>query len=279
MIYILLSVLCSTCILVVFRLGDKVGANTRHTIIVGYLVAALAGMLIFSVSPADIFSPWFIPAAIEGIAFYAVFRLIALSAQTSGISVTGVASKMGVIIPIVVGITLLGETINSLIILGIICGLAAVYLTVDSPSRSGDWRWPLLVFIGAGTIDASLKLFQVWGLTTPEFPAFLTIVFFFAFLTSLAHQLLYKKRAVNRASMVSGLILGLTNLGSVYFLLLALSFPEFDSVFVYSLNNFGVVILAVLVATLAFREQISVKGRVGLVLAVASIALLYWAYA
>ncbi len=278
MIYILLSILCSTCILVVFKLGERIGAKTRHIIVVGYPVSALAAAIIFSVSPADMISPWFIPAVIEGIAFYTVFRFMAISAETSGISITSIASKMSVVIPIAIGILLLGETVNSLIVLGIICGLVAIWLTVGRRVNVAGWHWPLLVFIGGGLIDSSFKLLQVNGLSEAQFPAFLTTVFTLATLVSLLHHFTYQERAINRRSIMAGLVLGAANLASTYFLMMALAIPSLDSIFVYSLNNFGTVVLAVFIALLVFREYIDNKGWAGLLLAVFSISLLYFGY-
>ncbi len=275
MLYIILSILCSTCILVVFKTGDRIGANTRHIIVVGYPVSALAGALIFSVTPQAIMSPWFMLAALEGVVFYTVFRLMAISAQHSGISITGIASKMSVVIPIAVGIVWLGETVNLLIIAGILCGLLAILLTVGKRENIAGWYWPLLVFIGAGLVDASLKLFQVYGMTEADFPAFLVTVFSFAFLTGLLHHLTYRERTINGRSVLAGIVLGLMNLGSTYFVMVALAIPALSSVFVYSVTNFGVVVLAMLLALAVFREPIDGKGWIGLVLAVASIALLY----
>ena len=275
MLYIILSVLCSTCILVVFKMGDRLGANTRHIIVVGYLASALAGALIFSVTPQDIISPWFIVALIEGAAFYTVFRLIAISAQSSGISITGIASKMSLVIPLSIGIVWLGEALNLLIAAGILCGLLAILLTVGKRENAVGWYWPLLVFIGTGLVDASLKLFQVYGMTEADFPAFLVTVFSFAFLIGLLHHLTYKERSINGRSALAGIGLGLINLGSAYFLMVALAIPSLSSIFVYSVTNFGVVALSMLLALMAFREPIDRKGWFGLGLAVASIALLY----
>ncbi len=275
MIYILLSILCSTCILVVFKTGDRIGANTRHIIVVGYPVSALAGALIFSVTPQEIMSPWFIVAALEGVLFYSVFRLMAISAQNSGISITGIASKMSVVIPIAVGIVWLGETLNLLISAGIICGLLAILLTVGKRENVAGWYWPLLVFIGAGIVDASLKLLQVYGMTEAGFPAFLVTVFSFAFLVGILHHLTYSERKINGRSVLAGIALGLMNLGSTYFMMVALAIPSLSSIFVYSVNNFGVVMLAMLLALAVFREPVDSKGWIGLGLAVTSIALLY----
>ena len=223
MTYILLCILCSTSILVIFKLADRFGASTRHIIVVGYLVSASVSVAIFSVSFQDFYTRWFIVALFEGVAFYAVFRLMAISAETSGISVTSVASKMSVIIPVTIGIVVLGESINTLVILGILSGLVAVWLTVGNGIKLQGWSWPLLVFIGAGLVDASFKLFQVNGLTEADFPVFLTTTFAFAFIVGLFHHMTYENKAINRRSILAGVVLGLVNLGSAYFLFLITS--------------------------------------------------------
>ena len=103
--------------------------------------------------------------------------------------------------------------------------------------------------------------------------------FSFAFLVGLIHHMTYQERAINQRSVMAGVVLGLVNLGSAYFILLALAMPGFQSIFVYSLTNFGVVIGGVLVAIVIFREQVTAKGWLGLALAAGSIALLYKGYA
>ena len=278
MLYILLSIICSVFILVVFKICDQRGISARKTIVVSYLVSAAAGLIAFTSLINETYSRWLLPAAFEGLAFYLVFRLISKSAEMSGISVTSVASKMSVLIPIFVGIFILDELVNGLIVLGIIVGFAAVYLTVGSGIETKGWIWPLLVFIGSGLIDSSFKLFQVWGLTESEFPFFVITIFSFAFLFSFIHLLATKNRKISLGHVSAGLALGLSNLGTVYFLLLALAIPSMDSVFVYSMTNFGVVVLATIVAVVVFREGIDFKARIGLSLAAVSILILHMAY-
>ena len=77
---------------------------------------------------------------------------------------------------------------------------------------------------------------------------------------------------------MTGFGLGLANLGTVFFILVALSLPSFQSVFVYAVNNFGVVITSFLVAVLIFKEPVNGKGWTGLALALASICLVYLGY-
>ncbi len=278
MLFILLSILCSVCVLLVFKICDRKSISSRKTIVVSYFVSAVASVIAFSSLANGFYSNWFLPAALEGLAFYGVFRLISKSAETSGLSVTSVASKMSVLIPIFVGIFILNEPSNGLIVLGIIVGLAAVYLSAGSGVNTGSWVWPLLVFVGSGLIDSSFKLFQVWGLTEAEFPLFITTVFSFAFLFSFFHLLASKNRNISLNHILAGSALGLSNLGAVYFILLALATPSLESVFVYSMTNFGVVVLATIVAVVAFQERFDFKARVGLASAAVSILVLHLAY-
>lgn len=278
MIFVILCILASTGILIIFRLLERFGAETSQAILVNYAVSAIASLIIFSVELKTLVSYWSIPAAIEGIAFYGVFHLMAKSANTSGIAFTSIASKMSVVIPITIGLVFLGETKNLLVYTGIVLGLLAVLLSAGQAQIPSSWRWPLLVFIGSGLIDASFKLYQVWGLTQDQYPSFIAVIFLFAFMTSLAHQLFKKPLKFSTGSLTLGAALGFLNLGTVYFLMRALAVPSFDSTMVYASNSFGVVLCSTLAGLFLFRESINLKGYAGILLAVLSIASLQLAY-
>lgn len=277
MIAILFSILCSTGILIIFKLLPRLQANTSHTILVSYAVSGSAGMLILPVSFDHVLSFWTFVAALEGLAFYGVFHLMARSATTSGIAFTSIASKMSVVIPIAIGLLFLGETGNAFLYTGVALGLGAVVLSVGDKLETSDWRWPVLVFVGAGLIDASFKLFQVGGLQESWFPTFITSIFTFAFITGLLRHLSTGRARISINNFGTGIALGLLNLGTVYFLMQALATKSLDSTVVYSLNSFGIVLMSILVAAGLFRETISTKGYAGIAMAVASIVFLYLA--
>lgn len=275
MIYILICITCTTSILIIFRLLARFGADTNHTILVSYAFAAMFGIVLLPVAQYEWLSIWIIPAALEGVAFYAVFHLMARSTTLSGIAFTSVASKMSVIIPVTIGLVFLDETRNAYVFLGVLLGLTSVVLSVGQSPVSTNWGWPLLVFLGSGAIDASFKLLQVSGLTEQQFPGFITTVFIFALLTGLLHSSIRRSSNIQIPSILAGAALGLANLGTVYFIMRALAIPSLDSTVVYSLNSFGIVLTSTLVALLMFREPIYMKGYVGILLAVLSISFLY----
>ena len=277
MLYILLSILSSAAVLMIFKLLQRVGARSRQTIMLSYAVSALASVVVFSPSLKSFVTPWFVFAAVEGMTFYAVFRWMALTTEVNGISVASIASKMSVVIPILIGILILGERANALMVAGMLCGLVAVILSSASSgkAKSSNLKWPLLVFLGTGLIDASFKLFQIQGLTEAAFPGFMITIFSFAFLTGFVHHLSQESRFVNRSSIVMAGFLGIANLATVYFILLALAVPTLESSVVYALNNFGIVFASSLIAVFFFAEKLKLKGWLGPLFAALAIAFLF----
>jgi len=273
--YLFLSIICSSAVLVIFRLTSDRGINTNHSIVVSYAASAGAATLLLPVKLDTLLSVWLAVAALQGIAFYWIFQLMARSASESGVAFTSVASKMSVVIPVSIGFLFLGESTNATILIGVLCGFLSVLMSVSGAATPASWRWPVLVFIGSGLIDASFKLFQVWGLASTEFPGFITSIFFCAFLAGIAHHFFIRQSPFSLASAAAGIPLGIANLGTVYFLLSALAIPEFDSAFVYALNSFGIVSLSTIAGLVLFREHLSTKGWLALLLAVISIGLLY----
>jgi glucose uptake protein GlcU len=275
MAYIVASILASTSILVLFRWMQHSAAVTRHAIVVSYLTSAAAGALVFTVDWGFIYEHWFWYAALEGTAFYLVFRMMAFTTEQAGITVASIATKMSVVIPTFIGIAALGESIRSYKIAGLLFGLVSVILAAGSSVTVKRWILPLMVFACTGLIDASFKLFQVWGLDDAQFPGFVITVFGFAFIAAALHHLLLPNRIINPVSAGAGVALGLANLGTVYFILMALAQPDWESSVVFPLNNFGIVLVSTLTAIFVFGEKTNVATRLSLTTAFVSIALLY----
>ena len=193
MTYIVLSVLASSAILLIFRWFSSAGINSRHAIMTNYAVASATGLIVFTPSAHWYNQPWFWPSAALGILFYTIFRVMAKTAQENGVAVGVVVTKMSVIIPVIIGLTVLNEGANWFKIVGIICGLAAVFLTTNGHIKGGAIIWPAVLFVGSGIIDTLLNLFQEWSVTEDEFPVFSSTVFAFAFLIALSTLTLTEK--------------------------------------------------------------------------------------
>lgn len=284
MIYLLLSVLSSTIIFIVFRLYKKFGVNTLQAIIVNYFVACTVGFFgyiegsDFSHVPSE---NWFPGALMLGVLFITVFNLAAITTQKSGLSVVAVATKMSVAIPVLFGIFLYNEGTGLLKILGIILALVSVYLT-SIKSEEGitikkeNIIFPLLVFLGSGIIDTSIKYLETSYVSKTDVGLFSSTIFASAGILGtfiLIVQALTGKLKITFKNILGGIALGIPNYFSIYFLVMALRTDGFDSSTIFTINHVAIVTVSTLVGILLFKEKLIKKNWIGLVFAIISIIL------
>ncbi|WP_417871412.1 EamA family transporter [Winogradskyella sp.] len=279
MIYLLLSVLSSTAIFVLFKLFNKYNVDTLQAIVFNYITACSCGVLLYN-KPINIDSfiseTWFFAALGLGFLFISIFNVMALTAQKNGLSVASVASKMGVIIPVLFGITVYNESVGLYKILGIMLALIAVVLASINPKSNVRLTraiyLPIILFFGSGVIETSVNHFAPDG----NMPLFLAIIFGSAFLIGLV-SIIFKtrkaKQKFNPKSIPFGIALGLVNYCSMYFLLKALRVDGFESSTIFTINNVAIVAVSCLTGLLLFKEVISSKNWIGIGLALISIIL------
>lgn len=73
---------------------------------------------------------------------------------------------------------------------------------------------------------------------------------------------------------MSGVILGIPNYFSIYFLLLAIKSFSLKSAFVFGINNIGIVLLSTLLSVIIFQEKLSSINKFGVLVSVLSIILI-----
>ena len=283
MIYLLLTILQSTAIFVVFKLFNRFRIDNWQAISINYVVASLFGLVIYKGDLSIeilLGKDWFEFGLILGITFIATFFIFALSAQKVGVALTSVASKMSVVIPVIAGLILLNETIGWLAGSGVVIALLAFYLTLGSGRhRSFPSKYvilPVLLFLGNGVNDTIMKYTEHhYVADINDRILFLTIVF----MTSLVFGVLItakryynKKVNLNLHTIVGGSILGLINFGSTYYILQAMDI--FASSVVFPITNAGIVTLSTLIGWSVFREKLSLRNWIGIVLAIVAIIMI-----
>lgn len=282
MLDLLLSVVCSSLIFVIFKLFATYKIETLFAIIINYVTACSVGLILFGQSIPLTTLPeksWFFPAIALGILFIIVFNLMAKTSQDLGVSVASVATKMSLAIPVLFGVWLYNETLSVLKIAGIILALLAVYYASVKPGsnfRSKGLLLPALVFLGSGIIDVCIKYIQDGLVTESEFPIFSAGVFAAAALTGFVFISVTRAKRLfsfGHRNVLAGVILGVPNFFSIYFLLRALNTPALNSATVFTLNNVAIVMCTTLLGIALFKEHISRTNWAGIGLAVVSILL------
>lgn len=288
MIYLLLSILATLFLFVIFKFFDQYKINTFQAIIINYVIAFSVG--ITSSEKAIQFDKlfdyeWLTGAIVLGFLFISVFNIMALTAQRHGLSVTSVASKMSVIIPVIFGVFVYHESTNLIKILGIILALISVFLTSIKPTTLSHTKnrltLPILLFIGSGIIDTSIKYIETTYVEKNGIPLFTATIF--AVAAILGFSILFIQKMNNKTisfstiTILGGIILGFVNYYSVYFLLKALQNDVLESSVVFTLNNVAVVTFSALLGFLLFHEKLYKINIIGIIIAIISIAFITFA--
>lgn len=239
--------------------------------------------------------PWFIASLLLGVLFILVFSLMAKTTQTHGVGVVSVASKMSLSLPVLFVFLVYKEPVTFYKILGFVLALAAVFLisytkpkTVGTnlATKSSKWVYllPLWVFLGSGIIETSIKYIQEEMLTNSSVASFSAFVFFSAATTGVLIRLSELLRGQSNRkllskqvtkSLVGGICLGVPNFFSVYFFIQALQSNILSSAGVFIINNVSIVVIATFLGIILFNEKFELKNKIGIMLALLSICLIF----
>jgi drug/metabolite transporter (DMT)-like permease len=303
MIYLLLSILCSTLIVVVFRMFPKFQVNTFQAIVVNYFVCVVVGALMLGRFPftADSFSSDWMPyAAGLGVFFISGFYAVGMTVTLFGLTVASVLQKMSLVISVPFAILMFSEAAPAVKIIGLIMALAAVILT-NWPNKKKDaddrhierktflekggslfllWFFPIYAYIVSGGIEVGLQFVQGTMIAKDDSATaneFTSAIFASAGIIGLIVVLIQTVRGKMKLAIKNlwaGILLGIPNYFSIVFLILA--FNWWDKSVVLPVNNIAVVSLTALIGFFIFRERLSAINISGVLLAVMAILLISW---
>lgn len=294
MLDILLCVVFSASLIVIFKVAGQRQVRALPMIVVNYWVAALCGFLLMdSIPTVDYIASksWLPLAVLLGIMFITVFNLISTSTLRSGIAVTAIAQKMSLAIPILAAVILFGESLSVVKILGVLLALVSIFMTTYKPKKLIEqddlspgktsvklaFLLPMVVFFGSGACDTVVNLINKRHLEDFDTDLLNTILFTTSAIAGslvLFIQWLRGKETLRWRQLGFGIVLGIPNYFSLYFLLKALQRSGLESSVVFPITNIGVVTTAAIVAYFGFKEHLTPLNIAGIALAIAAIRIL-----
>ena len=286
MIEITLTIVTFSLMLIIFKYFEIFKVNNLQAIIVNYITAgALAlvadgSVLTNNFSITNLLQPTFIYyALIIGVLFIITFNLIAFGTQKIGIAITTVSNKMSMIIPVLIGLFVFKEDKNFLKLIGIVLAILAIFFSCSKNGKlSFDKKYLpviILVFIGQGIADSTLKWAQEFAINASNNNVFFATTFFTAaFSGTLFMMIQQRKITVTLRSLLWGVILGIPNYFTLYFFVEALSAGVFESSQVFPIVNMGVIVLTAVMGIILFREHLSKSNWMGILLALIAISLI-----
>jgi drug/metabolite transporter (DMT)-like permease len=285
MTYLFLSIVSFTAMMLIFKLIERFKADTFQTIVFNYITASVLGFSIMGtgLSVAHItHTEWFSNAIVVGAAFITLFNIVAITAQKVGISVSIVANKMSVIIPVIFAFFLYGDSVTFLKISGIIMALAGVFMATKKDEElkipAQYFLLPIILFVGSGLLDTFLNYTEKYYLAdTSAFLTFIPTVFSIAAIgggSVMIFKILVSPSTFSPRSIFWGIILGFFNYTSLYFMLESLKLENLESSVVFTINNIGIVSLSAISARIFFKEHLSNINKIGIVVCLAAILII-----
>lgn len=286
MIYLILTVVLNAVLAALFKLFSRFRIDHFQAIVVNYWVCVATGSAFmgqFPVSTASIQQDWAGICLLMGAGFISVFNLFAYCTRTEGITAATVANKLSLVIPVLFSVFLYQEHPGLLHGLGIMLAFPAVYLAslpakeARVPHRTNLIRIVAL-FLGSGLLDTAMKFAEQRYLHTTELQGVYTIHLFFVAACIgtilLSYFLLTGKLRMSWRNIIGGIVLGVPNYFSIYFMIRMLNTNFIKSSAMIPLGNVGVLVASSLTAILFFGERPSSKNKIGLALALLVIVLL-----
>ena len=288
MIYLILAILFSTAIFVVMRLFKRFELDNHQALAWNYAVAAGIGILMSRMNgpiSSPVSEPWFPLSLLTGFWFILTYLLMASSTQQSGVTVTSLSSKLSVVIPTLFGILVLHEHLRLASAIGIVLALVALFLVVSKKSKESNIvektkpsllivLLPIFIFFGTGIGDVLMKITETANQSSDMTPmiAFIYFVSFLFGIMLVVYDLAKGKSKWQWKNAIGGIALGATNFFSTYSIYHAMR--VFDNVVLFPIYNIGVVCLTALVGLLLFKEKLTWKNYLGLVIAIIAVLLI-----
>lgn len=279
-IFLSLSAFFSLSVAQVLKVIEIKSLRVLNVLVINYLVALVISL--FSTdwngfSDQTGLIPVLLHSAILGFLFIANFLVYSKSIDKNGMGISIAAMRMSLVFPILLSLLVYKEDSSTGLIIGILLTFVSLYLLV--PSLKKDRRTqlkfavlPVLLFIISGITDSGLKVFESEFSILFDESQFLASLFFFAFLTGGVILFVRSQLNFKWKELIYGTLLGVVNLYSSYFILMALK--KLPGSIVFPVANLSIVFVGTFIGVIFWKDRPDKKQWAGLILASISIFLL-----
>ena len=300
MINFILAVLFTVALYLIMRSYPRFKVNSFHAIVFNYYSCVVTGL--FLTPDLAVFksvqwnSQGTILTLALGTMFVIAFMLIGTTAQKVSVTAASLAGNMSLVIPVLFGLFIFKNNNKDFTFLnytGLILAVAALALGAiqipektsksDITSKSSSnltsvlWLLPVLTFLGSGTNNTLINYLSSTYYSAGQTTIFMIIACTGAVIVGtvlLIYKLIFQNERLELRSLAGGLILGVPNFLSLYFLLGALSDFGNSAAFVFPVYNILSMLVSSFAAWIIYKEKLNNYNRIGLALAVISIVLI-----
>ena len=280
-IFLFLAILSSSLIAMILKFSESRNLN-RYAVTSSNYVAAFTISLIMSVKEINPENKEGISSVLAlgifaGVLYFLGFIFIQKSIKENGVGITGAVSKIGIILPVVLSMILWKEIPNYMQSIGVIVSISAIILininSDDIKSLKNFNNTIIFLFLVAGFAEFTTKLFE--RLCVMEYkPLYLFTIFFTAFWISIYFTFTtWKKgRKITKTDIVTGLIVGIPNMLTSFFLIE--SFRYYKASVAFPIYSSGTIVLINIGGIFLFKEKLSRKNAFAVGMIIIAIILM-----
>ena len=288
MLYLILAVLCSSAVNIIMRVSEKHAKNSFIMFMANYAVCSLIAFLFMGgqrpFAPQEGMKFAVLLGLISGAFYLGSLTLLRLNISKSGVMLSSVFMKLGVLVPTLMAVLIFREKPSALQIAGFVLAVAAIVLIYLEPKQKKSGAAPgaapgamsagafllLLLLLVSGLTESMANIYDELGAASVK-DHFLFCNFLTAFVLSGAVALIRQEHITWR-DILFGVLIGVPNYFCTRCLLLSLS--SLQAVVVYPIYNIGAIVLISLAGFFIFRERPGSRKLIGLAMIIAALALL-----
>lgn len=289
--FFLVALALSASLFLIFRSFQKFRIHTFQAIVFNYWTCVLTALVYLGDFSALQHISWEnlwvkVPLGL-GLLFISTFYLMGYVAQNISVAASSVASKISLIIPVIVNLFFFKheQTFDWLNYVGLALVFLAIFLTsyrtksVQNTSNTNFLKSFMLIiaiFLMSGAIDTSINWVSSISATDKTSQALFSMLIFAVAgvvgILILVRQVLAKQTKITLPNILAGVVLGVVNYFSVIFMMISLQ-KEFagNGAFFFPLFNIAIIVLSTFLAILLFKEKLNNANRLGILVAILAI--------
>ncbi len=290
MIYFLLAVLFTVALYLITRSFPAWKVDSFHAVVFNYYACVLTGALLTPrfFATADTLnwsSKGTFYTLLLGILFILVFLLIGKSTQKAGVTSASLAGNLSLVIPVLFGLFIFQNAHKTYTLLnyaGLVLTLPALVMGSWSNGPTAGIRkqafiWPILYFLASGANNTLINYLTFTYYDAGSNTLFMIIACLGAVIigsTVLVIRCVRQKSWPSTRSIAAGLLLGIPNFLSLFFLLKALTHYGNSASFVFPVYNILTMLASAVTAYWLFNEKLNRVNKTGLLIAVIAVVLI-----
>lgn len=289
MLFFFLAVVFTVCLYLVMRSFPKWGVDPFHAVVFNYYACVITGVILTPhfgplIAKVDWSAAGTLFTLLLGALFIIVFLLIGQSTLKAGVTAASLASNLSLVIPVTFGLFVFHNAHKEFTTLNY-AGLALALPALALGSWGGGAQqirknmliWPLLCFVASGTNNTLINYLTATYYEPGSNTLFMIIACTGAVAIGTVLLIISAARTgklPQARSLAAGLLLGVPNFLSLFFLLKALNHYGNSAAFVFPVYNILTMLASAVMAFVLFREKLGRFNRIGLLIAIVAIVLI-----